>query len=104
MLGMSGEENKKWLPVLAIAGALAAWGVLLAMGAYLAPGDPDSGRDFRKLWVVAGMTGGFLLLWGGVLWVRARKVRRQRAEQTEELESGQIPRRTLRGTQGRPSE
>jgi len=87
-----------------IAGALASWGILLAVGAYLAPGDPGAARDFRKLWMVAGMTGGFLLLWGGVLWTRARKVRRQREEQISEPEKGQIPRRTLRGTRGKLSE
>ncbi len=104
MRAMSGEENKTWLPVLVIAGALAAWGVLLAVGAYLAPGDVQSSRDFRKLWVVAGMTGGFLLLWGGTLAARARKLRRQRSEKSTEAEEGQNPQRTLGGTQGRHSE
>jgi hypothetical protein len=78
---MPQEKNQQWLPVLLIAGALAAWGVLLAVGAWLAPGGDEASRgDFRKLWVVAGMVGGFLLLWGGALAVRARKVRRQRAD------------------------
>jgi type VI protein secretion system component VasK len=80
---MSSEEKNQWLPVLVIAGALLAWGLLLAVGAYLAPGDAGAGRDFRKLWVVAAMTGAFLLLWGGVLWVRARKVRRRRQDQSD---------------------
>ena len=74
---MPQSENQTWLPILWIAGALAAWGILLGLGAYLAPGDIQEGRDFRKLWVVAGMVGGFLLLWGGVLAVRAYKIRRQ---------------------------
>jgi hypothetical protein len=74
---MPPEQNQQWLPVLLIAGALAAWGVLLAVGAWLAPGGDEARQgDFRKLWVVAGMVGGFLLLWGGVLAVRARKLRR----------------------------
>lgn len=92
MGGMRGEDNKNWLPVLLIAGALTGWGLLLAVGAWLAPSDPGASRDFRKLWVVAAMTGAFLLLWGGVLWIRARKVRRQRTEHGEE--EGEIPRQT----------
>lgn len=103
MRAMSVDENKRWLPVLAIVGALAAWGVLLAAGAYLAPGDPGSAGDFRKLWVVAAMTGAFLLLWGGVLWVRARKVRR-RTQEADTSETGQIPRRIRRQSQDRHSE
>ena len=74
---MPPSENQTWRPILWIAGALAAWGILLGLGAYLAPAGGQEGRDFRKLWVVAGMVGGFLLLWGGVLAVRARKVRRR---------------------------
>lgn len=86
---MSSEERNQWLPVLVIAGALLAWGLLLAVGAYLAPGDSGAGHDLRRLWFVAGMTGAFLLLWAGVLWARARKVRRQapkpRVSQSEQL-------------------
>ena len=52
--------------------AFAMWGALLALGAYLGldPQTPD--RDFRRLWVVAGMTGGFLALWMGALFFRRR--------------------------------
>ncbi len=75
---MPPEKNQQWLPVLLIAGALAVWGVLLAVGAWLAPGSDEASRgDFRKLWVVAATVGGFLLLWGGALAVRARNVRRR---------------------------
>lgn len=78
---MAPEKSNQWLPVILIAGALAAWGVLLAVGAWQASGgDEASHGDFRKLWVVAGMVGGFLLLWGGVLVISARKIRRRRAE------------------------
>jgi type VI protein secretion system component VasK len=90
---MTPPENKTWLPVLLIAGALATWGILLALGAYLAPGDAAAGHDFRKLWVVAGMVGGFLLLWSGVLWAGARRVRRIRGMEPEP-EGEQNPRRT----------
>ena len=84
---MSSEKNQQWLPVVVIAGALAAWGVFLAVGAWLAPGGDEARHgDFRKLWVVAGMVAGFLLLWGGVLVVRARKAR-QHAER--ESQKGQ---------------
>jgi hypothetical protein len=85
MQTMPPEKNQQWLPVILIAGALAAWGVLLAVGAWLAPGGDEARQgDFRKLWVVAGMVGGFLLLWGGALAVRARKVRRQLSEREKQ--------------------
>lgn len=73
------DNQSKWL-VAAIAGGLFAWGVLLGIGAYFAPSDPAKAGDFRKLWVVAGMVGLFLLLWGSVLAVRARKVRQKGRE------------------------
>jgi len=83
---MTSENNHQWLPVLLIAGALAAWGILLAVGAWLAPGSDAANRgDFRKLWVVAGMTGGFLLLWGWALAVRARKVRREAKGRNDQI-------------------
>lgn len=73
------EIQPKWL-VAGIAGALAAWGILLGVGAYFAPSDPAKAGDFRKLWVVAGMILAFLTLWGSVLALRARKVRQQRQD------------------------
>lgn len=73
------EFQPKWI-VAGIAGALASWGILLGIGAYFAPSDPDKAGDFRKLWVVAGMVLLFLLLWGSVLYARARKVRQNRQE------------------------
>ncbi|RIK70464.1 MAG: hypothetical protein DCC67_20700 [Planctomycetota bacterium] len=58
-----------WVIVL----ALAAWGGLLALGAYLGldPATPD--RDYRRLAVVAATTGGFLALWLGALAWRGRR-------------------------------
>lgn len=96
MIAMTPEDKNQWLPVAVIAGALAAWGLLLAVGAWLAPSDPGATRDFRKLWVVAAMVAVFLTMWGGVLWARARRVRRQRAEAAKNSgsEAGQLPRQT----------
>lgn len=73
---MTTELNNRWVPVLAIASALAIWGVILAVGAYLAPGGASGGHDGRKLLVVAATTGGFLLLWGSILVISASKRRR----------------------------
>ena len=70
------EFQPKWI-VAGIAGALAGWGFLLGIGAYFAPSDPGKAGDFRKLWVVAGMVLAFLVLWGLVLAIRARKVRQK---------------------------
>ena len=77
---MTPEKNQNWLPVILIAGALMGWMALLAAGAYWAPVGDGSGGDFRKLWVVAATTGGFLLLWGLVLAIRQVKLRRQAAD------------------------
>lgn len=74
---MKTETNQTWLPVLIIAGALLGWMGILAAGAYWAPVGEREGGDFRKLWVVAATTGGFLLLWGIVLVVYRSKVRRK---------------------------
>lgn len=70
---MEHEPTNRRVLVWSIAGALAAWGVLLAAGAYLGldPQTPD--RDFRRLWVVAGTTGGFLAFWLAALWLRGRR-------------------------------
>ena len=72
---MPTERNRTWLPIAIIAGALLGWMGLLAAGAYWASVGEDEGGDFRKLWVVVGTTGGFLLLWGLVLVIRLGKVR-----------------------------
>jgi len=71
--GMKYEQSNRRLLLGAIVAALIAWGCLLALGAYLGldPQTPD--RDFRRLWVVAAMTGGFLALWLGALLLRRRR-------------------------------
>ena len=81
---MKPNQNQTWLPVAMIAGALLVWMGLLAFGAYAAPVGQEEGGDFRKLWVVAATTGGFLLLWGFVLFVRQAKLRRQQGADSEE--------------------
>lgn len=74
---MSENSNRRWLPLILIAGALAVWGVLLAWGAYLAPAGENPGHDRRKLWVVAATTGGFLCLWALALWMGRRRLRKK---------------------------
>ena len=70
--------TNRWLPLAIIFGALAAWGVLLALGAYWAPAGENPGHDRRKLWVVAATTGGFLLMWAVALWLGRHRLRRSR--------------------------
>lgn len=74
----SQDRSSKRL-LIAIVLALAAWGVLLAVGAYLglwSQGPQRSGlRDLRRFWVVLGAVGGFLALWGGALAVRTMRTR-----------------------------
>ena len=79
---MQNESKQTWLPIGLIAGALAAWGGLLALGAFLAPADEAASSDHRKLLVVAATTGVYLLLWGLVLWIRSAKVRRRENDET----------------------
>ena len=78
---MSKEPNHIWRPVVIIAGGLTLWGLLLGIGAFLALADDFSGTDSRKLGVVAITTGLFLALWGSVLWIRHRKVRKRPSDQ-----------------------
>ena len=71
------KPNRRWLPLVLIAGALVVWGLLLAWGAYLAPAAGNPGHDRRKLWVVAATTGGFLALWALALWMGRRRLRKK---------------------------
>jgi|GEM_PF-3113361 len=77
---MEPDKNQTWLPVVLIVGALLGWMGILAAGAYWASVGEGAGGDYRKLWVVAATTGGFLLLWGAVLAIRQVKLRRQTAD------------------------
>jgi membrane protein DedA with SNARE-associated domain len=70
---MDYEPSNRRLLLWSIVAALVVWGGLLALGAYLGldPQTPD--RDFRRLWVVAAMTAGFLVLWLGALYFGRRR-------------------------------
>ena len=85
---MTKSTNETWLPVVLIAGALIGWMGVLAAGAYWAPVGESEGGDHRKLLVVAGTTGMFLLLWGGVLWrFTAKRRQHQQLQQADEAEN-----------------
>ena len=62
------NRNLLWLVVA----ALAAWGVLLALGAFLGldPGTPD--YDWRRMGVALVAIGGFLGIWMAALWAKRR--------------------------------
>jgi hypothetical protein len=72
---MNHEPSHRRVLLWVIVAALAAWGCLLGLGAYLGldPQTPD--RDFRRLGVVAATTGGFLLFWLAMLLWRGRRKR-----------------------------
>ena len=78
---MTNEQKKLWLPLLAIAGAMAIWGTILGIGAYLSPSGKYAGADVRKFLVLATTTSGFLLFWALVLIPRAARLRRQSRDQ-----------------------
>jgi membrane protein DedA with SNARE-associated domain len=70
---MQHEPTNRRFLLWAIIGGLAAWGCLLALGAFLGldPQTPD--RDYRRLWVVVATTGGFLVFWLMMLALRRRR-------------------------------
>jgi hypothetical protein len=61
--------------LIAILLALAGWGLLLAVGAYLGMWDTtpqETGtRDPRRFWIVLGAVAAFLAFWGTALAFRA---------------------------------
>jgi hypothetical protein len=63
------NRNLMWLVVA----ALAAWGLLLALGAFLGldPATPD--YDWRRMGVALAAIGGFLGIWMGALWAKRRR-------------------------------
>jgi hypothetical protein len=69
---MDREPTNSRLLMWVIIIALATWGALLALGAFLGldPATPD--RDYRRLLVVAAITGGFLAFWLAALLLRKR--------------------------------
>jgi 4-amino-4-deoxy-L-arabinose transferase-like glycosyltransferase len=70
---MEHEPTNRRLLLWAIIAGLVAWGALLGLGAYLGldPQTPD--RDYRRLWVVVAMTGGFLVVWLIMLALKRRQ-------------------------------
>jgi uncharacterized membrane protein YhaH (DUF805 family) len=76
---MSSHEGSGKRILIAIVVALAAWGVLLAVGAYLGMWHQGGGReglrDPRRFWIVLGIVAAFLAFWGVALAVRARRLR-----------------------------
>ena len=75
---MSPPEPSRWIPLVAIAAALAIWGALLAIGAWLRLSSADGATDPRKFWIVVAASGAFLGVWGIALLLRRRRQRRSR--------------------------
>ena len=76
---MTSHERSGKRILIAIVVALAAWGVLLAVGAYLGMWHQGGGReglrDPRRFWIVLGIVAAFLAFWGVALAVRTRRLR-----------------------------
>lgn len=70
---MEHEPTNRRMLIGAIVAGVVAWGALLGLGAYLGldPQTPD--RDFRRLWVVAATTSGFLAFWLLMLALKRRR-------------------------------
>jgi type VI protein secretion system component VasK len=69
--GQPQDKNRRVLALVAL--AVAAWGLLLAAGAYFQPGADHPVRDPRRFWIVLGCVALFLAFWGLALWVRRRR-------------------------------
>jgi hypothetical protein len=69
---MQREPSNRGLMWLVVA-ALAAWGLLLGLGAFLGldPGTPD--YDLRRMGVALAAVGGFLGVWMAAWWARRRR-------------------------------
>jgi hypothetical protein len=80
----SREQSGRRLLIAVVLG-LAAWGLLLALGAYLGlwhQTPRQAGiRDPRKFWIVLGVVTAFLTLWGGALGVRALRIHRRKRQE-----------------------
>lgn len=78
--GMTSQSEQKnaWKILAGIAATLAAWGLLLALGAYWSPAGEHAGADRRKLLAIAAVTGLFLLAWGAAIWLGGRRMQRLR--------------------------
>jgi hypothetical protein len=73
------EERTGRRILVAIVVALAVWGLVLAVGAYLGlwhqVGERGGLRDPRRFWIVFGVVAMFLLFWGAALAMRAKRNR-----------------------------
>jgi hypothetical protein len=70
---MEHEPTNRRMLLWAVAGGLAAWGALLALGAFLGldPETPD--YDVRRMLIVGGSVAAFLAVWLGAIWWRGRR-------------------------------
>ena len=70
---MDYEPTNRRKLLWAIVAALVAWSALLTLGAFLGldPQTPD--RDYRRLLIVLGVTGGFLAFWLTLLLWRGKR-------------------------------
>jgi hypothetical protein len=70
---MEREPTNQRLLLWAIIAALAGWGLLLSLGAYLGldPETPD--RDVRRLLAVGGSVAVFLTVWLAALWLSRKR-------------------------------
>lgn len=58
--------------------AVAAWGLLLAIGSYLGIDRQTPSRDVGRFLIMAGCSGAFVGGWLLALWARNRRQRRNR--------------------------
>lgn len=74
---MKSQSHQAAYLLAGIIGALALWGIYLAIGSYLGWGnrDPNTQFDIRRGLIVIACMGGFLLFWGALLWNRNRRLR-----------------------------
>jgi membrane protein DedA with SNARE-associated domain len=78
------KSPQVWFFIILLA-ALAVWGVLLAVGAFLG-GPPSLARhfDIRKPLIVLACVGLFVGLWGWALFSRHKRLARESANAAEE--------------------
>jgi membrane protein DedA with SNARE-associated domain len=70
------QQDRTWLPVALIAVAVAVWGFLLALGAYLESGADEPHHDPRRFWIVLICVTVFLAGWGLAWWRRFKRPKR----------------------------
>lgn len=76
--------TKTYYAIGLIIGALALWGIYLAVGTYLGMGEgPEQQFDIRRPLIVIACMGAFLLFWVGLLWNRQRVLRRRESGQDD---------------------